>query len=131
VSLGFRDFATAHWLPPEVIGAPGYCDRWGDVLPLGITALELLVGRPPLADLPSLFAMMGIATDSAAEPPEQSSDLIREFVRRMLVKDPAGRETATQLMQHPFIASAGDPKPAIAALAPAFQSAKANAREEE
>jgi serine/threonine protein kinase len=52
-----------------------------------------------------VVVMLRIADCPRPEPPEESSDLFKGFVRRMLVKDPTGRMTAAQLIEHPFVAS--------------------------
>jgi serine/threonine protein kinase len=85
-SLGF---SPPYWAAPEVIASGRACDARADMWSLGITVVELLVGQPPPADLP--LRSCGLLTAPPSEPPEQSSDLFEDFVRRMLVKDPAER----------------------------------------
>jgi serine/threonine protein kinase len=92
---------------PEVLTSSGR-NSSPDIWSLGMTALELPVGKASLADLPALAATIRIPSRSPPEPPEGLSDLFKDFLRRMLLTDLAGRARATQLIEQPFAASADE-----------------------
>lgn len=123
---------TTYWMAPEMcatdlVGGATYdcrCDVWS----LGITAIELAEGRPPLAVRihPTVLYMRGpvpdvsnshvqgvppakaVAQIPARPPPTLAtaswSSLFKDFVSQCLVKDYRRRKTAKELLAHPFIA---------------------------
>ena len=72
---------------------------------LGITAIELAEGRPPYAHLRPAKAMYEVVE----KPPPKLRDRVRwsvefdDFIYHCLRKDPSERQTASQLLQHPFV----------------------------
>lgn len=101
---------TPCWMAPEVISQKNY-DSQADMWSFGITALELAQGRPPYSRESSHRVLMKIAQD---EPPtldrqggeQKYSRAFKEIVESCLVKDPAKRPTAAQLLASPFFKSA-------------------------
>jgi len=101
------------WMAPEVMlrawpegrKASGY-DYAVDVWSLGITALELAKGRPPLADCaPSrVFSMVVKNPPPALEDVEKRkfSSHFKDFVSLCLQKDPSKRPSASKLLKHKF-----------------------------
>jgi serine/threonine kinase 3 len=114
---------NAHWMAPEVLESLIGQDTMADIWSLGITALELLNGEPPHDDLPTIVVATKVLKCPPPEPPAAASDDFKDFIRRLLVKDPAGRETAAQLLEHPFVQSAGNVKKVLADLVAAFKQA--------
>ena len=93
---------SPYWMAPEVISGTGHNTK-ADIWSLGITALELIQGRPPLSNLPSLSVLMKIPTEPPPRAPKDSSPLFQAFIARILVKDPESRPTAVQLLEDDFI----------------------------
>ncbi|XP_064647040.1 myosin-IIIa-like isoform X3 [Lineus longissimus] len=100
---------TPYWMAPEVIACEQQieyeydvrCDTWS----LGITAIELADGEPPLTDLHPMRALFRIPRNP---PPkfkniENWSTSFQDFVRSCLVKDFEKRPHIGDLFKHPFI----------------------------
>lgn len=96
---------TPHWMAPEICVCAGleYNEKV-DIWSLGITAIELATGSPPLASLHELDALTIIpASDPPTLPAKMEySSAFEEFIKSCLCKEPAERLSATQLLQLPF-----------------------------
>jgi len=102
---------TPLWMAPEVLdGATSYSLK-ADVWSLGITAIELAEGKPPLMDMHLMRAMMHILTEEppSLSQPEAWSDPFVEFVGACLQKEPSLRPAPADIINHPFLASVADP----------------------
>lgn len=95
---------TPYWMAPEVISKAGY-DYKADIWSLGITALELADGSPPLSGLSPMKALAVIPDRECPSLPtgQQFTDLFREFIGACMSKDPGNRPTANQLLTLKFV----------------------------
>jgi len=71
--------------------------------------------EPPYMNEPMMKAMLKICTGDPPKlkEPEKWSKEFNQFLSDCLVKEPTGRPTSTELLEHPFIKSAADPKQVI------------------
>ncbi|KAF5277608.1 hypothetical protein FQA39_LY06101 [Lamprigera yunnana] len=101
---------TPYWMSPEVISRLPYGPEV-DIWSLGIMVIEMVDGEPPFFNEPPLQAMRRIRE---MPPPKfknshRVSPRLQGFLERMLVRDPAQRATAAELLHHPFLRQAGPP----------------------
>ncbi|XP_048223562.1 myosin-IIIa [Perognathus longimembris pacificus] len=100
---------TPFWMAPEVIACEqqldttydARCDTWS----LGITAIELGDGDPPLADLHPMRALFKIPRNPPPKlrQPQLWSAEFNDFISKCLIKDYEKRPTVSDLLQHKFI----------------------------
>uniref|UniRef100_H2MCI8 non-specific serine/threonine protein kinase n=1 Tax=Oryzias latipes TaxID=8090 RepID=H2MCI8_ORYLA len=100
---------TPFWMAPEVIACEqqldstydARCDVWS----LGITAIELGDGDPPLSELHPMRALFKIPRNPppTLHQPELWSHDFNDFISRCLIKDFELRPNVLDLLQHVFI----------------------------
>ncbi|KAJ8308112.1 hypothetical protein KUTeg_012986 [Tegillarca granosa] len=101
---------TPYWMAPEVISRLPYGPEV-DIWSLGIMVIEMIDGEPPFFNEPPLQAMRRIRD---MPPPKlknahRVSPRLQGFLERTLVRDPAQRAAAFELLQHPFLRGADKP----------------------
>ncbi|TDH67422.1 hypothetical protein CCR75_000728 [Bremia lactucae] len=110
---------TPFWMAPEVIQEYGY-DCKADIWSLGITAIEMAKGSPPLSEYVRFCLDPAHLTDvihpmkvlfmiPTLGPPVLDGNFSPQFIdfaSRCLQKAPQDRPTASELLLHPFIRSA-------------------------
>ncbi|XP_041923763.1 LOW QUALITY PROTEIN: myosin-IIIb [Alosa sapidissima] len=103
---------TPFWMAPEVIACEqqydysydARCDVWS----LGITAIELADGDPPLAEMHPVKALFKIPRNPSPtlRQPDQWCRSFSHFIAQCLIKDFETRPSVTHLLEHPFIKQA-------------------------
>uniref|UniRef100_A0A8C2J8T1 non-specific serine/threonine protein kinase n=1 Tax=Cyprinus carpio TaxID=7962 RepID=A0A8C2J8T1_CYPCA len=103
---------TPFWMAPEVIACEqqydysydARCDVWS----LGITAIELADGDPPLAEMHPVKALFKIPRNPSPtlRHPEHWCRSFSHFIAQCLIKDFETRPSVTHLLEHPFIKQA-------------------------
>ncbi|XP_010774385.1 serine/threonine-protein kinase PAK 4 [Notothenia coriiceps] len=101
---------TPYWMAPELISRLPYGPEV-DIWSLGIMVIEMVDGEPPYFNEPPLKAMKMIRDNL---PPKlknlhKVSPLLKGFLDKTLVRDPAQRSSASELLKHPFLTKAGPP----------------------
>ncbi|KFB46475.1 myosin iii [Anopheles sinensis] len=104
---------TPYWMAPEVIACEQQLDQSYDsrcdVWSIGITAIELAEGDPPLCELHPMRALFQIPRNPPPKlaHPEQYSSMLSDFISECLVKDLEQRPFSKELVTHPFLKSVG------------------------
>ncbi|XP_045874168.1 myosin-IIIb [Meles meles] len=103
---------TPFWMAPEVIACEqqydssydARCDVWS----LGITAIELGDGDPPLFDMHPVKTLFKIPRNPPPTllHPEEWCEEFNHFISQCLIKDFERRPSVTHLLDHPFIKGA-------------------------
>uniref|UniRef100_A0A8C7Y205 non-specific serine/threonine protein kinase n=1 Tax=Oryzias sinensis TaxID=183150 RepID=A0A8C7Y205_9TELE len=99
---------TPYWMAPEVIAcdenpAATY-DFKSDVWSLGITAIEMAEGAPPLCDMHPMRALFLIPRNPAPRLKSKKwSRKLQSFIEFCLVKNPGQRPNTEELSKHAFI----------------------------
>ncbi|XP_053141523.1 serine/threonine-protein kinase PAK 6 isoform X2 [Hemicordylus capensis] len=109
---------TPYWMAPEVISRCPYTTEV-DIWSLGIMVIEMVDGEPPYFSDSPVQAMKRLRD---SPPPKiknfhKTSPVLRDFLERMLTRDPLERATAQELLDHPFLLQSGLPE----CLAPLIQ----------
>ena len=109
-TIGKRNtfIGTPYWMAPEVIACDekphATYDNRSDLWSLGITAIEMAEGKPPLCDMHPMRALFLIPRNP---PPRLKSrkwsKKFHGFIETCLLKDYMRRLSTEQLLKHPYI----------------------------
>uniref|UniRef100_A0A671Q435 non-specific serine/threonine protein kinase n=1 Tax=Sinocyclocheilus anshuiensis TaxID=1608454 RepID=A0A671Q435_9TELE len=99
---------TPYWMAPEVIACDenpdATYDYKSDLWSLGITAIEMAEGAPPLCDMHPMRALFLIPRNPAPRLKSKKwSKNFQSFIESCLVKNHNQRPSTEQLLKHPFI----------------------------
>ncbi|CAL8299916.1 unnamed protein product [Boreogadus saida] len=102
---------TPYWMAPEVISKSPYGTEV-DVWSLGIMVVEMVDGEPPYFSETPVAAMKRLRDEHAptVRNVSQVSPVLKDFLDRMLTRDPMERASATDLLEHPFLLQSGSPQ---------------------
>lgn len=82
-----------------------------DIWSLGCTILEMTSAKPPWSQFEGVAAIFKIGNSKdIPEIPDHLSNDAKSFLRLCLRRDPSGRPTALQLLDHPFVREQGTPR---------------------
>ncbi|KIY96351.1 hypothetical protein MNEG_11610 [Monoraphidium neglectum] len=98
---------SVFWMAPEVIKGTGY-GRRADIWSLGCTVIEMLTGSHPWPERDNHWSAIFAIAHSTEGPPRPPgiSATAEDFLDHCLQVDPSKRPTATELLQHPWVATA-------------------------
>ncbi|XP_071951160.1 serine/threonine-protein kinase mig-15-like isoform X2 [Antedon mediterranea] len=110
-TIGRRNtfIGTPYWMAPEVIACDenqeATYDNRSDNWSLGITALEMAQGAPPLCDMHPMRALFLIPRNPSPKlkSPKKWTKKFVNFIEKCLIKNYHDRPNTTQLLKHPFI----------------------------
>jgi len=110
---------TPYWMAPEVVTCETFRDNpydyKADIWSLGITLIEFAQMEPPNHEMTPMRVLLKIQKSDPPklDYPSKWSKEFNDFLSQCLVKDPAQRPTADQLLNHPFVRDATDKKPLL------------------
>lgn len=95
------------WMAPEIIEQTNGHKTSADIWSLGITMIEILMGKAPWQEFQPMKIVMKVMTNPAPrldtkEDKKMYSRFSRDFVKKCLQKDPNERITAEKLLTHKF-----------------------------
>ncbi|XP_011647270.1 serine/threonine-protein kinase 10 isoform X4 [Pogonomyrmex barbatus] len=108
---------TPYWMAPEVVLCETFRDNpydfKVDIWSLGITLIEFAQMEPPNHEMSPMRVLLKIQKGDPPklDQPGKWSKEFNDFIAKALIKDPATRPTADDLLKHPFISRNLDPKP--------------------
>ncbi|CBY14843.1 unnamed protein product [Oikopleura dioica] len=110
-TIGKRNtfIGTPYWMAPEVIACDQdphkTYDSRSDIWSLGITAIEMAEGQPPLCEQHPMRALFVIPRQAPPKLKQRGkwSSVFQNFVTQSLLKDYHKRPPADQLLKHQFV----------------------------
>lgn len=102
---------TTFWMAPELVKGQHYTCKV-DVWSLGIMAMEMFEIAPPYIEESMLKALFLIAKKGRPpfKDPDAMSAQFKDFIEKCTIMDPSLRPDSTQMLSHPFLKLACDPR---------------------
>ena len=103
---------TPHWMAPETLGQMGDDGKYDtkvDIWGAAITAIELAQLAPPFHETKSVFKVMMLIVNgdpATLDPATAAPPAFHSFLKAALIKDPAERPSAAELLAHEWIQTA-------------------------
>ncbi|XP_029768506.1 serine/threonine-protein kinase 10-like [Terrapene carolina triunguis] len=128
---------TPYWMAPEVVQCETSKENpynyKADIWSLGITLIEMAEMEPPYHELNPMRVLLKI---SKSQPPtlrcpKRWSEEFKDFLRKSLERNPEVRWSASQLLQHPFVAEVTEKRPLRELIAEARAEVMEEVEEEE
>ncbi|XP_027688704.2 serine/threonine-protein kinase 10 [Chelonia mydas] len=128
---------TPYWMAPEVVQCETSKENpynyKADIWSLGITLIEMAEMEPPFHELNPMRVLLKI---SKSQPPtlrcpKRWSEEFKDFLRKSLERNPEVRWSASQLLQHPFVAEVSEKRPLRELIAEARAEVMEEVEEEE
>ena len=95
---------TVDYVAPEIVTGCEY-DAKVDLWSLGVLCFELTTGKAPFENRVNREAFKNIVNLNYKFP-EYLSDFAKDFINKLLVKDPARRLDINEICGHPFLGKA-------------------------
>eukprot|EP00833_Pecoramyces_ruminatium_P000201 jgi/Orpsp1_1/1174233/evm.model.c7180000049352.1 len=94
-----------YWTAPEILRGSLYTNKI-DVWSMGITAIEMIEGLPPYADIHPMKAVyrINLLKPSTLKHPEDYSEYLSSFIKECLIKEVEKRPSMKRLKNHWFVA---------------------------
>jgi serine/threonine protein kinase len=94
-----------YWTAPEILRGSIYTNKI-DVWSMGITAIEMIEGLPPYADIHPMKAVyrINLLNPSTLKHPEDYSEYLSSFIKECLIKEVEKRPSMKRLRNHYFVA---------------------------
>ncbi|CBN76874.1 Serine/threonine protein kinase [Ectocarpus siliculosus] len=99
---------SPYWMAPEVIMAQDTYNSKADIWSLGVTAIEMIKGRPPYSDMHPMKAVLCIPNNPPPTLGKEGnfSKHFHTFLEQCFQRDPNLRPSAQELLKHPFMKAA-------------------------
>mmetsp|Transcript_7585 Transcript_7585/g.14067 ORF Transcript_7585/g.14067 Transcript_7585/m.14067 type:complete len:351 (-) Transcript_7585:57-1109(-) len=104
---------SPYFMAPELLGSTPRYSSMSDMWALGITGIEMALGRPPHADKPvadtsEIFQMIALSRTPTLTPYSGFSRRLRDLISGWLVNNAMHRLSAQQSLQSSCLAGDGD-----------------------
>lgn len=88
-------------MAPELVQEKPYNEKI-DVWSLGVILFELYYGQPPFYTN-SIYKLIQMIVEDEIKWPGPISDIFKDFLLKMLQKNPENRISCSELLKHPFV----------------------------
>lgn len=92
---------SPHWMSPETASGQPVSVK-SDIWSIGILAIEMLTGKPPLSNFPGSTVLLILKETKIVPISLKVSDICLSFIKMCLQSNPKYRPDASDLLYHPF-----------------------------